>query len=299
LQINKNSISSRHTDKNNEGLSLIILLGDFSGGSFVTEGWKLTKDEVGTIAVIDGRKPHWSTPFKGMRFSIIAFLHQSTAHLTEQERKYLHTLGFRLPPEMEVMGEVQEEEPKKRKTMVNCTSCGTLVPQLETRSCSQCGKLNCSNCTSCKHCKDTQEREEPYSIAEQVRAARKKIKKLARPKFVTNIKFKDKLQRLRQLREDLVPTKEQQVTTNPTDADRVEGTGEVEAAQEEKRDIPSPEEDSQIGNTPSSLSDLLRNHEEENPKGKKARQPDPKADGMSTPVTPKVSSDKKYSLVCG
>jgi hypothetical protein len=129
-----------------------------------------------------------------------------------------------------------------------------------------------------------------------VRAARKNIKKLARPKLVTNIKSKDKLQRLRQLREDLVPTKEQQVTTNPTEADRVEGTGEVEAAQEENMDIPPPEEDSQIGNTPSSLSDLLRNHEEENPKGKKARQPDPKADGMSTPVTPKVSSDKKDDL---
>jgi hypothetical protein len=44
LQINKNSVSSRHTDKNNEGLSLIILLGDFSGGSFVTQDRKLTSD---------------------------------------------------------------------------------------------------------------------------------------------------------------------------------------------------------------------------------------------------------------
>jgi hypothetical protein len=85
-------------------------------------------DEVGAIAVIDEKKVHWSTPFQGLRYSIIAFLHQSIAHLTKQERKYLHTLGFKLPPEMEVMEDVQEEEPKKRKTMVNCASCGTLVP---------------------------------------------------------------------------------------------------------------------------------------------------------------------------
>jgi hypothetical protein len=241
LHINKNSVSSRHTDKNNEGLSFIILLGDFSGGSFVTQDWKLTSDEVGTIAVIDGKKVHWSTPFQGLRYSIIAFLHQPTAHLTNQEKKYLHTLGFKLPPEMEVTGEAQEEEPKKRKTMTNCASCGTLVPQLDTTSCLQCGKLNCSNCTSCKHCENVQNQAGQYSIAEQVRAVRKRIKKLARPKFVTTTKFKDKLQRLRQLREDLVPTKEQQVTTNPTDTDKVEGTGEVAQDAEEKREIQSPE----------------------------------------------------------
>jgi hypothetical protein len=125
---------------------------------------------------------------------------------------------------------------------------------------------------------------------------RKRIKKLARPKFVITTKFKDKFQRLRQLREDLVPTKEQQVTTNPTDTDKVEGTGEVAQDAEEKMEIQSPEEEAQIENTPSSLSDLLRNNDEGDQKSKKAHRSGSHKEDVSTPVTPKTSSEAKDDM---
>lgn len=73
IQVNKTTECNPHIDKNNSGLSLIIALGDFSGGELSIEGvpynirnrWKK----------FDGTKAHWVEKFAGERYSIVYFTH--------------------------------------------------------------------------------------------------------------------------------------------------------------------------------------------------------------------------------
>ena len=53
--------------------------------------------ETGRVLVIDGHLEHFSEPFCGVRFSIVAFLHSSTSHVDESDRQYFRDLGFELP----------------------------------------------------------------------------------------------------------------------------------------------------------------------------------------------------------
>ena len=62
-------------------------------------------DETGIAMFIDGSQPHCSTPFKGRRISVVAFLHKATRELPTTQKEYLRSLGFRLPVEGE--GDVQ------------------------------------------------------------------------------------------------------------------------------------------------------------------------------------------------
>jgi hypothetical protein len=75
LQINIDSVSKVHVDKNNVGPSMIFLLGEFTGGAFRMEGSTGKFDVSGEGLFIDGSKPHYSEPFKGTRVSVVAFLH--------------------------------------------------------------------------------------------------------------------------------------------------------------------------------------------------------------------------------
>ena len=81
LQINKNTVSRPHVDGNNSGPSLIILFGSFAEGAFRMSDNSLIIDEVGTALAIDGTLKHESAPFTGERYSIVAFLHNSTTNL--------------------------------------------------------------------------------------------------------------------------------------------------------------------------------------------------------------------------
>ena len=47
LVINVDSVAARHTDSNNTGPSILLLLGSFEGGSFCYEGGSSTFSEVG------------------------------------------------------------------------------------------------------------------------------------------------------------------------------------------------------------------------------------------------------------
>jgi hypothetical protein len=73
IQVNKNVNSRPHVDKNNVGLSYIIALGDFTGGSLVIEG--KPRNIKNDFYFFDGRLGHWSNPFEGERYSIVFFTH--------------------------------------------------------------------------------------------------------------------------------------------------------------------------------------------------------------------------------
>ena len=61
-------------------------------------------------------------------------------------------------------------------------------------------------------------------------------------------------------------------------------------------EIQSPEEEAQIGNTPSSLSDLLRNNDEGYQNSKKVHRSGSHKEDVSTPITPKTSSEAKDDM---
>ena len=73
LQINVNSYSTPHTDSNNVGPSLIMLLGNFHGGAFHMADQSLVLHTAGTMMGIDGKQTHYSDPFNGKRVSVVAF----------------------------------------------------------------------------------------------------------------------------------------------------------------------------------------------------------------------------------
>ena len=85
LQIDKNCISRRHCNKNNEGLSLVMLMGNFVGGEFRMIDDAFTLHESGKAAIIDGTREHGSNEFVGLRYSIVAVLHGSTKDLSEAD----------------------------------------------------------------------------------------------------------------------------------------------------------------------------------------------------------------------
>ena len=71
-QLNRSVEMKRHTDGANFKGSLILLLGDFTGGALCfDDGRRIT--ETGVWHAFDGHLPHWVEPFDGERFSIILF----------------------------------------------------------------------------------------------------------------------------------------------------------------------------------------------------------------------------------
>ena len=105
LQFNKDTDAQPHTDANNLGLSLVVILGSYTGGSLCVPELKLAtppgKSPVGLF--IDGRQTHFTTPRgrgpsgNGSRFSIVAFVHSSVHDLPAAELRRLRSLGCRLP----------------------------------------------------------------------------------------------------------------------------------------------------------------------------------------------------------
>lgn len=71
IQINKNQRCAPHKDTNNEGLSYIIGLGDYTGGWLVVDEVPF-KIKNGFVK-FDGHKTHYTKPFRGTRYSIVFF----------------------------------------------------------------------------------------------------------------------------------------------------------------------------------------------------------------------------------
>ena len=97
LQINVDSYSTKHVDKNNIGKSAMFTLGDYTGGEYKCADPIYNFSKPGICHIIDGSVEHWSEPFVGSRYSIVAFLHNTTPQINEKDVKLLLDLGFRLP----------------------------------------------------------------------------------------------------------------------------------------------------------------------------------------------------------
>jgi len=98
LQINYNTVSHQHTDKNNVGYSVMFLTGDFRFGAFrMSDGGEVLSDR-GVLLALDGTKMHESDRFEGSRYSVVAFMHKAVSALPSDARSYLQSLGFCLPP---------------------------------------------------------------------------------------------------------------------------------------------------------------------------------------------------------
>jgi len=72
ITINQNTVMGPHKDKGNLGSSLLITLGNYTGGSFILEG--VPQNTLYNPIVFNGdEKEHWAEPFEGTRFSVIYF----------------------------------------------------------------------------------------------------------------------------------------------------------------------------------------------------------------------------------
>ena len=96
IQLNVDTVADLHCDSNNEGPSLIITLGKYTGGEFMIEGSPEVNLQ-GKVWRFNGNLPHKSFPFTGNRISLIWFAHTSWRRAPQAQIKELKRLGFRLP----------------------------------------------------------------------------------------------------------------------------------------------------------------------------------------------------------
>ena len=71
IQVNKNYRCARHVDRNNQGKSYIVALGDFEGGALATPDGVL--DVKNKLTLFDGTKWHETLEFSGERYSLVFF----------------------------------------------------------------------------------------------------------------------------------------------------------------------------------------------------------------------------------
>ena len=72
--LNKNVVCKKYTDKYNIGDSLTFSFGEFSGGELVYDGKIINTQNKPFI--FNGKKDHYSLPFKGTRYSVVYFSHK-------------------------------------------------------------------------------------------------------------------------------------------------------------------------------------------------------------------------------
>ena len=70
LQVNADPIAQVHRDKNNIGLSLICLFGNFDGGELLFGEGQVWLSQPGDVLCFDGTNPHASSPYTGRRYSM-------------------------------------------------------------------------------------------------------------------------------------------------------------------------------------------------------------------------------------
>ena len=94
IQVNINTVSRKHTDSNNDGPSVMFVLGDFTGGNFGTAAGKQFTIGCGEAMIFNGKQHHWSEVFQGTRVSIVYFAHSTYSMLSVSDRDRLLKLGF-------------------------------------------------------------------------------------------------------------------------------------------------------------------------------------------------------------
>jgi len=92
LQVNFNSSSIPHRDYNNVGFSVIVGVGKYSGGELMIDD--VAHNIPGRLLAMDGNRIHYTKPFSGARYSLIAFTHGVADHATQSQERQLRALGF-------------------------------------------------------------------------------------------------------------------------------------------------------------------------------------------------------------
>ena len=110
LQLNYRSKARPHADKNNLGLSAVMTAGSYKGGEFrVLDGSAhLDPSSPGQGVVFDGTKAHESGEAEGDRYSIVAYLHNSTEDLGPEDKRTLKGLGFHWESKVEAGSEPED-----------------------------------------------------------------------------------------------------------------------------------------------------------------------------------------------
>ena len=104
IQINKNTLCRVHVDKNNLGPSLLIGLGDYSGGELWVDGTG-PLDAKSKWLRFDGNHGHATVPFAGTRYSFIFFTQAQYTRVTPSNAALTKALGFPWPD-----GSVERQE---------------------------------------------------------------------------------------------------------------------------------------------------------------------------------------------
>jgi FkbM family methyltransferase len=77
VQVNKNQQCALHRDRNNKGPSIMIGLGDYTGGELVVvdevTGKEHVHDARNRFVRFDGNHAHYTKPFKGTRYTLVYF----------------------------------------------------------------------------------------------------------------------------------------------------------------------------------------------------------------------------------
>ncbi|MFY7751969.1 MAG: hypothetical protein ACOVQU_09280, partial [Exiguobacterium acetylicum] len=98
LQINANTVADWHVDYKNDGLSTMVVVGEFTGGQFELEGFA-PLDLQGKAVLFDGTQRHRNVAASGERYSVVAFTNSAWVSCTEKQLDELRSLGFRVPGE--------------------------------------------------------------------------------------------------------------------------------------------------------------------------------------------------------
>ena len=129
VQINKNTISEPHKDKNNIGLSVAFVLagnsfhhngsGAASGSGDIAPGnpgalfYSDTKDiiaKVNEMNIFDGKREHHAVAYNGDRYSRTFFTHKSFSAAKPEHKLTRRSMGYMLPD-----SEEEEDKPQAQK----------------------------------------------------------------------------------------------------------------------------------------------------------------------------------------
>ena len=85
IQVNRNTVSEKHSDSNNLGPSGLLGVGEFGGGEFKYKDDKPIAIK-GKAIRYDGTQPHSSLDFTGERWTVIPFSHSCWTKCTDKLR---------------------------------------------------------------------------------------------------------------------------------------------------------------------------------------------------------------------
>ena len=94
LQIQKNSITRPQVALSHVGTSVMILLGDFTGGAFRAVDSSYSVSTPNSLLIYNAHKPHLSEHFSGTRFSVACYFRGEHKDLSQSDRNRLKSLGF-------------------------------------------------------------------------------------------------------------------------------------------------------------------------------------------------------------